>query len=76
MVLLAPADETTVACLERATGLSRRGGAHTRFARDRADADQAQRFLEPSLDRDWLDPSLIPGMDEAAERVARAVRAG
>lgn len=36
----------------------------------------AREFLEPDLGREWLDPSLIPGMDEAAGRVAEAVRTG
>lgn len=34
----------------------------------------AREFLTPSLDRDWLDPLVIPGMVEAADRVERAVR--
>ncbi|BBK42741.1 single-stranded-DNA-specific exonuclease RecJ [Allostella vacuolata] len=39
-------------------------------------ADQAQRFLAPTL-RDHLpDPSHLLGMDAAAERLAQAVRAG
>ncbi len=72
---LAPADETTTACLERTTGLSH-VVARILASRGIADADQAQRFLEPSLDRDWSDPSLIPGMDEAADRIAHAIREG
>ena len=33
-----------------------------------------ERFLEPDLGRDWLDPAAIPGMGAAAARVARAIR--
>lgn len=33
-------------------------------------------LLTPSLDRDWQDPLIIPGMGEVAERVERAVRSG
>ncbi len=36
---------------------------------------EARRFLAPSLDSDWLDPSVIPGMEEAADRVERALDA-
>lgn len=37
--------------------------------------DAVRNFLSPSLERDWLDPLLIPGMDEAAERLTRALDA-
>lgn len=33
-------------------------------------------FLSPSLERDWADPLIIPGMAEVAARVERAVRDG
>lgn len=33
-------------------------------------------FLTPSLERDWADPLIIPGMAEVAARVERAVRDG
>lgn len=39
------------------------------------DAAAARVFIEPSLDRDWLDPYVIPGMREGAEKVAAAIRA-
>ncbi|OUN88886.1 single-stranded-DNA-specific exonuclease RecJ, partial [[Collinsella] massiliensis] len=39
-------------------------------------AEEAERFLTPSLDRDWADPLIIPGMAEVADRVERAVRTG
>ena len=33
-------------------------------------------FLTPSLERDWADPLVIPGMSEVAGRLERAVRGG
>ncbi len=36
--------------------------------------EEGQRFLTPSLERDWADPLIIPGMREVADRVERAVR--
>jgi single-stranded-DNA-specific exonuclease len=39
-------------------------------------ADKVAAFLSPSLERDWHDPSVIPGMAEVAARVADAVAAG
>ncbi|MDO4797523.1 MAG: single-stranded-DNA-specific exonuclease RecJ [Coriobacteriales bacterium] len=38
--------------------------------------DEARAFLYPSLERDWRDPLEIPGMDEAATRMERALRDG
>lgn len=38
--------------------------------------EEGRLFLTPSLERDWADPLIIPGMAEAAARVERAVRAG
>ena len=38
--------------------------------------DEGKLFLTPSLERDWADPLLIPGMAEVADRVERAVRTG
>ena len=40
------------------------------------DVEEARRFVEPSLERDWVDPMLIPGMRDATERVAKAIRGG
>ena len=40
-----------------------------------AAAQEARDFLTPSLDRDWADPLLIPGMRGVADRVARALDA-
>ena len=36
--------------------------------------EEGRLFLTPSLDRDWVDPLVIPGMAGAADRVERAVR--
>jgi single-stranded-DNA-specific exonuclease len=44
-------------------------------ARGIVDADDAQRFLAPDLDRDWGDPALVPGMTEVADALEAAVRA-
>lgn len=35
--------------------------------------DAIQRFIEPDLSRDWLDPLLIPGMEDGARRIASAI---
>jgi single-stranded-DNA-specific exonuclease len=40
------------------------------------DPDDAERFLHPSLERDWRDPSELPDMPKAAQVVADAVKAG
>ena len=36
--------------------------------------EEGQLFLTPSLDRDWADPLVIPGMVVVADRVERAIR--
>ncbi len=38
--------------------------------------EAARRFLEPSLERDWVSPGDIPGLAEAASRVTRAIDGG
>ena len=45
-------------------------------ARGLGDVRDAQAFLTPSLERDWHDPLTIPGMQEAADRLERALDAG
>ena len=50
--------------------------AHVMAARGIRDARSAQRFLNPSLETDWLDPLELPGLAAAADRVERAVRSG
>ena len=50
--------------------------ARVLVARGHADPDDARAFLEPSLDASWEDPLLIPGMEDAADRLERALDAG
>ena len=50
--------------------------ARVLVARGMCDPDEVRRFLTPSLERDWADPSEIPDMDAAADRVERAIREG
>ena len=38
--------------------------------------EAAELFLTPSLDRDWLDPELIPGLTEVADKVEEVIRRG
>ena len=47
--------------------------ARVLVARGVKEVEAARRFLEPSLDRDWADPLIIPGMREAADRVQVAI---
>ena len=41
-----------------------------------ASIEEGRRFLTPSLERDWADPLIIPGMRDVADRMERAVRGG
>ena len=50
--------------------------ARVLVARGICDPDEAERFLSPSLERDWANPLDIPGMADAADRVERALAAG
>lgn len=72
---LAPADQATVEALAVSTGLSATT-ARVFVARGIDTAEGVEHFLSPSLERDWLDPDLIPGMPEAARAVAASVSAG
>ena len=72
---LAEADDARVADVARQTGLSHIT-SRILVARGHDSAEAVARFLAPSLERDWLDPDLIPGMAEAADEVAAAVRTG
>lgn len=38
--------------------------------------EEGRLFLTPSLERDWCDPLIIPGMEAVADRVERAIGAG
>ena len=37
------------------------------------DKTEAWRFLHPSLDRDWVDPARIPGLDDVVTRLDKAL---
>ena len=50
--------------------------ARVLVARGHAEVADARAFLSPSLERDWEDPLCIPGMDEAAARLERALAKG
>ena len=69
------ADPAAVSRLQRDLGLPRFIAA-TLVARGIDDSDQAQRFLEPSLDRDWRDPYSIPGLSDVADALEDAVKRG
>lgn len=72
---LAPADSSLVERLSAETGLTTTT-TRVMVARGVSDVASAKRFLEPQLDRDWLDPDVIPGMSDAADAVAASIRAG
>ncbi|HEY5539842.1 MAG TPA: single-stranded-DNA-specific exonuclease RecJ [Coriobacteriia bacterium] len=72
---LVAADPAVVDALSAATGLSA-VTSRVLVGRGITTAEQVERFLAPRLERDWLDPSLIPGMDDVADAVAEAVREG
>jgi len=72
---LAPADPATVDRLAESTGLSQTT-ARVLVARGIDTPEGVERFFAPDLERDWQSPSLIPGLDDGAQRVAAAVRAG
>ena len=72
---LSPADPGTVAALAAATGLSRIT-ARVLVSRGIDSPEAVKLFLSPELERDWLDPHLIPGMSVAADEVAATVKAG
>ena len=70
-----PADSALVDRLAAETGLSR-VVSRILVSRGLTHAAEVRRFLEPDLDRDRLDASVVPGMGDAAARVAQAVLAG
>lgn len=43
-------------------------------ARGIVDVKQAERFLNPSLDRDWLPPYEIPGLVQVVDKLEEAIR--
>ncbi|MCL4079192.1 single-stranded-DNA-specific exonuclease RecJ [Coriobacteriia bacterium Es71-Z0120] len=68
-------DAAEAARLAEALGVSRLT-ASVLVARGVASEAEARRFLAPSLARDWPEKTAVPGLAEAAERVARALRRG
>ena len=48
--------------------------ATTMASRGITTVEKAERFLSPSLERDWLDPYLIPQIDKVADALEAAVR--
>ncbi|MBQ3106330.1 MAG: single-stranded-DNA-specific exonuclease RecJ, partial [Eggerthellaceae bacterium] len=67
------ADVGSAALLERELNIPR-FMASTLVARGVRTPQEAHAFLEPSLERDWLDPYDIPGMAAVADAVEQAVR--
>ena len=72
---MARIDAGAVSSLAVASGLSE-VTASVLLARGIDSAEAVRRFLEPSLERDWVRADDIPGMAGAAARVSEAVRAG
>ena len=68
------ADPAAVARIERGLGLPRFVAA-TLVARGISEPAEVRSFLEPSLDRDWLDPYTIPGLSEVADALEQVMRA-
>ncbi len=46
----------------------------TLVARGISTSEQARAFLNPTLERDWLDPYLIPGLGDVADAVEASIR--
>ena len=68
------ADPAAVARIQQGLGLPRFVAA-TLVARGISEPADVRRFLEPSLDRDWLDPYTIPGLSEVADALEAVMRA-
>ena len=68
------ADPAAVSRIAAGLGLPRFVAA-TLVARGIDSAEQVRTFLEPSLDRDWLDPYSIPGLSDVADAIEAVMRA-
>lgn len=67
-----PANPSLEEDLEQAFSLSSLA-ARTLANRGYSDLREVERFLHPSLDRDWVDPFLLPGMQEGAQALWKAL---
>lgn len=72
---VAPADPALVLSMQRSFGLPRFVAA-TLVAHGIETPEEAEAFLNPDLERDWRNPYEIPQMQEAVDRLERAVREG
>ncbi len=70
-----PGDAVTERQLAQALGVSPLV-ARVLVARGVTTPNDARAFLNPSLERDWCDPLIIPGMAEAADRLEEALKGG
>ena len=70
-----PFDAGAAQLIEDSCGVSSLA-ARIMAGRGICDAQQARDFLSPSLDRDWADPLLIPGLDAVVARLQHALEAG
>ena len=70
-----PFDAGAAQLIEDSCGVSSLA-ARIMAGRGICDAQQARDFLSPSLDRDWADPLLIPGLDAVVVRLQHALEAG
>lgn len=71
---IAPSDSELENELSHALGIAPLV-ARVMVAHGISSVEEGRRFLSPSLERDWADPLIIPGMREVADRVERAIRA-
>ncbi|MBQ6455380.1 MAG: single-stranded-DNA-specific exonuclease RecJ [Eggerthellaceae bacterium] len=69
------ADNVAVQTLMRDLGLPHFMAA-TLAARGIETPEDVQRFLSPSLERDWLDPYTIPGLKDVADALEAAIKTG
>lgn len=69
------AEPEAVACLQRELHMPHFIAA-TLVSRGIDTPEAANRFLTPSLDRDWRNPYIIPGLSEAADALEAAIRRG
>ena len=69
------ADPAAVSTLQKELDLPRFVAALL-VARGIRDASSAQRFLEPSLDRDAHNPYIIPGLEDVVDALEAALRRG